>query len=149
MTGSTFAVLSVMSFRFQLVTGTSKQSVFPYMFMHTVSVCHLPSLHCHFLFLSDRTSDVHRHAPPASLHINLLSWVACLPPPKPSVYGARSSSACPWHSGEDIPSSAASAYPRLKVTESRQLTGIALTPGSRHLDVCWPPYSKVAARPAS
>lgn len=142
-------MLSVMSFRFQLVTGTSKQSVFPYMFMHTVSVCHLPSLHCHFLFLSDRTSDVHRHAPPASLHINLLSWVACLPPPKPSVYGARSSSACPWHSGEDIPSSAASAYPRLKVTESHQLTGIALTPGSRHLDVCWPPYSKVAAWPAS
>lgn len=149
MTGSTFAVLSVTSFRFQLVTQTSKQSVFPYMFMHTVSVCHLPSLHCHFLFLSDRTSDVHRHAPPASLHINLLSWVACLPPPKPSVYEARSSSASPWHSGEDTPSSAASAYPRLKVTESRQLTGIALTPGSRHLDICWPPYSKVAAWPAS
>lgn len=148
MTGSTFAVLSVTSFRFQLVTGTSKQSVFPYMFMRTVSVCHLPSLHCHFLFLSDRTSKVFT-AMLLQLHINLLSWVACLPPPKPSVYGARSSSACPWHSGEDVPSSAASAYPRLKVTESRQLTGIALTPGSRHLDICWPPYAKVAAWPAS
>lgn len=100
MTGSTFAVLSVTSFRFQLVTQTSKQSVFPYMFMHTVSVCHLPSLHCHFLFLSDRTSKVFT-AMLLQLHINLLSWVACLPPPKPSVYGARSSSACPWHSGED------------------------------------------------
>lgn len=58
MTGSTVAVLSVTSFRFQLVTRTSKQSVFPYMFMRTVSVCYLPSLHCHFLFLSDRTSKV-------------------------------------------------------------------------------------------
>lgn len=74
MTGSTFAVLSVTSFRFQLVTRTSKQSVFPYMFMRTVSVCHLPSLHCHFLFLSDRTSKVfvHRHAPPASHQSPLL-----------------------------------------------------------------------------
>lgn len=129
MTGSTVAVLSVTSFRFQLVTRTSKQSVFPYMFMRTVSVCYLPSLHCHFLFLSDRTSKVFT----AMLlqlvftSISSLGWPAYHLQSLQCTYRARSSSACPWHSGEDIPSSAASAYPRLKVTESRQLTGIALT----------------------
>lgn len=85
-TGSTFVVLSVMSFRFQLVTRTSKQSVFPCMFTRTASVCYLPSFHCHFLFLSDRTSSANSYSPPANLHANLPSWVTCLPPPKPSVY---------------------------------------------------------------
>lgn len=42
-----------------------------------------------------------------------------------------------------------SAYPPLKVTESHQLPGREPTPGSRGLDICWPPYSKVAAWPAS
>lgn len=123
-TGSTFVVLSVTSFRFQLVTRTNKQSVFPCMFMRTASVCYLPSFHCHFLFLSDRTSSANSHSPPASLHTNLPSWVTCLPPPKPSVYTGIQ---------QGHTSSGVSLYP-----ESRQLPGIAFTSGSRHLDICWP-----------
>lgn len=63
--------------------------------------------------------------------------------------GERSSLCLPLAFSRDKPSPGASAYPPLKATESHQLPGIAPTPGSMDLDICWPPYSKVAVWPAS
>lgn len=58
--------------------------------------------------------------------------------------GARSSLCLSLAFSRDKPSPGASAYLPLKVTESHQLPGIEPTPGSMDLDICWPPYSKVA-----
>lgn len=62
---------------------------------------------------------------------------------------ARSGSTWHWHSTDTNHLLGPLLTHLSKVTESHQLPGREPTPGSRGLDIHWPPYSKVAAWPAS